>query len=79
MYEPTDRSAQIQRRSLVVMALGTTVLFLWMIWDFLLAHPFWLPAGASVYQQAMPATTPAWCALGKGGATPRPEDQTCPE
>ncbi len=37
MYEPTDRSAQIQRRSLVVMALGTTGLFLWMIWDFLLA------------------------------------------
>jgi predicted PurR-regulated permease PerM len=37
MYEPTDRSAQIQRRSLVVMAIGTTVLFIWMIWDFLLA------------------------------------------
>ena len=37
MYEPTDRSAQIQRRSLVVMALGTTALFIWMIWDFLLA------------------------------------------
>ncbi|MEY2935775.1 MAG: hypothetical protein RL033_6524, partial [Pseudomonadota bacterium] len=27
MYEPTDRSAQIQRRALVVMAIGTTVLF----------------------------------------------------
>src|SRR6185295_13550076 len=37
MYEPTDRSAQIQRRSLVVLALGTTVLFIWIIWDFLLA------------------------------------------
>ncbi|MEO8181109.1 MAG: AI-2E family transporter [Deltaproteobacteria bacterium] len=37
MYEPTDRSAQIQRRSLVVLAVGTTVLFLWIIWDFLLA------------------------------------------
>jgi predicted PurR-regulated permease PerM len=37
MYEPTDRSAQIQRRSLVVLALGTTILFLWIIWDFLLA------------------------------------------
>ena len=49
------------------------------IWDFLLDHPFWLPAGASIYQQQMPATTPAWCALGKGGATPRPETLTCPE
>jgi predicted PurR-regulated permease PerM len=37
MYEPTDRSAKIQRRSLVVLALGTTVLFIWIIWDFLLA------------------------------------------
>jgi len=37
MYEPTDRSARIQQRSLVVLALGTTALFLWMIWDFLLA------------------------------------------
>lgn len=37
MYEPNDRSARIQRRSLVVLALGTTVLFLWIIWDFLLA------------------------------------------
>jgi predicted PurR-regulated permease PerM len=37
MYEPTDRSAQIQRRSLVVLALGTTILFIWIIWDFLLA------------------------------------------
>ncbi|MEY4546090.1 MAG: hypothetical protein RL685_2285 [Pseudomonadota bacterium] len=37
MYEPTDRSAQIQRRALVVMAIGTTALFIWMIWDFLLA------------------------------------------
>src|SRR5215831_10251840 len=40
MYEPTDRSARIQRRSLVVIALGTTVLFLWIIWDFLLALLF---------------------------------------
>ena len=37
MYEPTDRTERIQRRSLVVLALGTTGLFLWIIWDFLLA------------------------------------------
>jgi predicted PurR-regulated permease PerM len=37
MYEPTDRSAKIQRRSLVALAMGTSVLFLWIIWDFLLA------------------------------------------
>ena len=37
MYEPNDRSAQIQRRSLVALAMGTSVLFLWIIWDFLLA------------------------------------------
>ena len=37
MYEPTDRTERIQRRSLVALALGTTGLFLWIIWDFLLA------------------------------------------
>jgi predicted PurR-regulated permease PerM len=37
MYEPTDRSAKIQRRSLVALAMGTSVLFIWIIWDFLLA------------------------------------------
>jgi predicted PurR-regulated permease PerM len=36
MYEPTDRTARIQRRSLVVLAVGTSLLFLWIIWDFLL-------------------------------------------
>jgi predicted esterase len=49
------------------------------IWDFLLGHPFWLPAGASIYQEQMPSTTPAWCALGKGAATPRPATLACPE
>src|SRR5688572_28377206 len=37
MYEPNSRTGRIQRGSLVVLALGTTVLFLWVIWDFLLA------------------------------------------
>lgn len=37
MYEHNDRSVRIQRRSLLALALGTTVLFIWVIWDFLLA------------------------------------------
>ena len=37
MYEPNSRTGRIQRSSLVVIALGTTVLFVWVIWDFLLA------------------------------------------
>lgn len=37
MYEANDRTRRIQRGSLVVLALGTSVLFLWVIWDFLLA------------------------------------------
>ena len=37
MYRPNERTESIQRRSLVVLALCTTVLFVWVIWDFLLA------------------------------------------
>lgn len=37
MYEPNDRTVRMQRRSLLLLALGTTVLFLWVIWDFLIA------------------------------------------
>ncbi len=37
MYEPNDRTQRIQRRSLLVLALATSVLFAWVIWDFLLA------------------------------------------
>jgi predicted PurR-regulated permease PerM len=37
MYESNDRTRRIQRGSLLVLALGTSVLFAWVIWDFLLA------------------------------------------
>jgi predicted PurR-regulated permease PerM len=37
MYKLNDRTQRLQRGSLVVLALGTSVLFLWVIWDFILA------------------------------------------
>lgn len=37
MYEANERTRRIQRRSLLVLALATSVLFVWVIWDFLLA------------------------------------------
>jgi predicted PurR-regulated permease PerM len=37
MYESSERSRRIQRGSLVALAGATTVLFVWVIWDFLLA------------------------------------------
>jgi predicted PurR-regulated permease PerM len=37
MYKETVRTGRIQRGSLLVLALGTSVLFVWVIWDFLLA------------------------------------------
>jgi predicted PurR-regulated permease PerM len=37
MYKQTVRTDRIQRGSLLVLALGTSVLFVWVIWDFLLA------------------------------------------
>lgn len=41
------------------------------LWQFVLDHPFWLPAGYSPYSQALPSTLPAWCGIGKGSAVPR--------
>src|SRR5262245_26482797 len=37
MYEPNDRTRRIQRWSLLLIALATSALFAWVIWDFLLA------------------------------------------
>jgi predicted PurR-regulated permease PerM len=37
MYESNDRTQRLQRGSLLALALGTTILFLWVIWDFILA------------------------------------------
>ena len=37
MYESTERTRRIQRMSLLVLAIGTSVLFIWVIWDFILA------------------------------------------
>jgi predicted PurR-regulated permease PerM len=37
MYQQNERTARIQRASLLVLALATSVLFAWVIWDFLLA------------------------------------------
>src|SRR5262245_6935102 len=37
MYEANDRSRRIQRGSLLAVALAVSVLFVWVIWDFLLA------------------------------------------
>jgi predicted PurR-regulated permease PerM len=37
MYEANDRTRRLQRASLLGLALATSVLFVWVIWDFLLA------------------------------------------
>lgn len=37
MYVPNDRTQRIQRGSLLALALAVSVLFVWVIWDFLLA------------------------------------------
>lgn len=37
MYQPNDHTERIQRRALAVLAVATSVLFAWVIWDFLLA------------------------------------------
>jgi predicted PurR-regulated permease PerM len=37
MYEANDRTRRLQRWSLLLIALATSVLFVWVIWDFLLA------------------------------------------
>jgi poly(3-hydroxybutyrate) depolymerase len=49
------------------------------IWRFVLDHPYWLPASKSPYAgKPLPAAYPAWCAAGKGNATPRPNSAACP-
>jgi len=42
-------------------------------WDFVYAHPYWLPAGESPYKtNGLPSTFPSWCsAKGKGTAVER--------
>ncbi len=41
------------------------------IWRFAFDHPFWLGPGQSPWASGLPADMPAWCGIGKGGATPR--------
>ena len=41
------------------------------MWEFALNHPYWLPAGTSPWQDALPADMPEWCGIGAGGSTPR--------
>ncbi|MBK7578623.1 MAG: hypothetical protein IPI67_00320 [Myxococcales bacterium] len=42
------------------------------LWQFVLDHPYWLPAGQSPYQtNGLPKVMPEWCGVGKGSATPR--------
>ncbi len=42
------------------------------MWEFVFAHPFWLPEGTSPYQtEGLPADLPPWCGIGAHSATPR--------
>jgi hypothetical protein len=42
------------------------------LWQFALAHPFWLPAGTSPWTTSgLPSDMPPWCAIGVGNAVPR--------
>jgi len=51
--------------------MGTSTL-LAPLWEFVLAHPYWLPAGTSPYDvTGLPADFPDWCGIGAGGATIR--------
>lgn len=44
------------------------------VWDFVLAHPYWLEPGVSPYTtEGLPDTAPSWCAIGVGHAVPPPE------
>ncbi len=45
-------------------------------YDFVLRHPYGLPAGAVNYPTGLPSTFPAWCAIGPGTAIAR--DAACP-
>jgi hypothetical protein len=44
-----------------------------MVWEFMLAHPYWLEDGYSPYQDfaELPEPFPEWCAMGAGNASPR--------
>lgn len=43
------------------------------LWDFLLDHPYWLEPGQWPYNtEGLPASMPAWCAIGAGNAVPPP-------
>lgn len=42
------------------------------MWEFALNHPYWLAPGASPYlESGLPASMPAWCAIGAGNSVPR--------
>lgn len=48
------------------------------IWRFVLDHPFWLGAAQSPYKgKPLSTAYPTWCAIGKGSATPRPNNAAC--
>jgi predicted esterase len=41
------------------------------LWEFILAHPYWLAPGQSPFASGLPAAMPEWCGVGMGSATPR--------
>jgi len=41
------------------------------MWDFVLAHPYWLAPGESPFVDGLPDQMPDWCAVGMGSAVPR--------
>lgn len=41
------------------------------MWEFVMAHPYWLEDGQSPYLGGVPDSMPEWCGVGLGGATPR--------
>ena len=58
---------------------GSSALLFDPIWRFVLDHPYWLPASKSPYAgKSLAAAYPAWCGVGKGSATPRPNSAPCP-
>lgn len=48
------------------------------MWDFVLAHPYWVAPGTSPWQTSgFPAGFPGWCGMGKGSAVPRTGPNGC--
>jgi predicted esterase len=41
------------------------------LWEFILAHPYWLGPGQSPFGAGLPDVMPEWCGVGMGSATPR--------